>query len=210
MMHIYAFGSICRGDISQESDIDLLALVEGRDSRLNQDKFSIYSYKRIAELWEKGNAFAWHLALESRLIYSEDGSDFLGELGAPTSYEAGPTDCERFRDIFESSLAAIEEGSPSLVFELSTIFLALRNIGTCFSLAKLEKPTFGRDSARSLGRHSLNISEEIYMLLMRSRLLSTRGTGEDIGNIDRKTLLSELARCEDWIMFICREVKAGG
>lgn len=209
-MHIYAFGSICRGDISPESDIDLLALVQGRDSRLNQDKFSIYSYQRIAELWEVGNAFAWHLALESRLIHSEDGRDFLAELGDPASYEAGPTDCARFRDIFQSSLAAVEAGSPSLVFELSTIFLALRNLGTCFSLAKLERPTFGRDSARRLGRYSLNISEEIYMLLMRSRLLSTRGTGEDIGNIDRKALLSELARCQDWVVSICREVKAGG
>ena len=210
MMHIYAFGSICRGDISQESDIDLLALVERHDSRLNQDKFSIYSYKRIAELWEIGNAFAWHLALESRLIYSADGCDFLADLGAPASYEAGPTDCARFRDIFQSSLAEVEAGSPSLVFELSTIFLALRNLGTCFSLAKLENPTFGRDSARKLGRYSLNISEGVYMLLMQSRLLSTRGTGEDIENIDRKALLPELARCQDWVMFICKEVKAGG
>lgn len=209
-MHIYAFGSMCRGDICQESDVDLLALVEGRDSRLNQDKFSIYSYKRIAELWEIGNAFAWHLSLESRLIFSEDGCDFLADLGSPASYEAGPTDCARFRDIFQSSLTAIEAGSPSLVFELSTIFLALRNLATCFSLAKLEHPTFGRDSARRLGRYSLDISDDIYMLLMRSRLLSTRGVGEDIGNISEMTLLAELARCEDWVMFICREVNSGG
>ena len=50
-MHIYAFGSMCRGDISIGSDIDLLALVEKHDPRLDPGKFSIYSYKRIGELW---------------------------------------------------------------------------------------------------------------------------------------------------------------
>jgi hypothetical protein len=209
-MHIYAFGSICRGDISVESDVDLLALVEGRDPRLNRDTFSIYSYKRIRELWEIGNAFAWHLSLESRLIYSEDEQDFLASLGRPAKYQAGPTDCARFREIFESSTDAIKTGSPSLVFELSTIFLALRNLATCYSLAKLERPTFGRDSARRLGMKSLNISEEVYTLLMQSRLLSTRGVGKNIGRIDLQLVTSELARCRDWAVELCKEVEADG
>jgi len=163
-MHIYAFGSICRGDISIESDIDLLALVQGHDHRLNQNKFSIYSYKRISELWEEGNAFAWHLALESKIIFSEDGNDFIRNLGMPSAYTAGPRDCARFRDVFESSLSAIESNTSSLVFELSTIFLALRNIATCYSLAKMAKPTFGRDSARTLGAKKLCVSEDVYTL----------------------------------------------
>lgn len=33
-MHIYAFGSICRGEIDKNSDIDLLAIVDGFDARL--------------------------------------------------------------------------------------------------------------------------------------------------------------------------------
>lgn len=121
-MHIYAFGSICRGDISVDSDIDLLALVKGRDSRLNPDKFSIYSYVRIQKLWDAGNAFAWHLSLESRLIYSEDGSNFLERLGRPSRYPAGPADCARFRDIFESSFKAVQAGSPSLFLSFQQFF----------------------------------------------------------------------------------------
>jgi hypothetical protein len=209
-MHIYAFGSICRGDISVDSDIDLLSLVQGRDSRLNPEKFSIYSYTRIRELWESGNAFAWHLSLESRLIYSADGSDFLGSLSSPSRYSAGSADCARFRDIFESSFQAVQTGSPSLVFELSTIFLALRNIATCYSLAKTNSPTFGRDSARRLGQRSLDITDDVYYLLMQARLLSTRGTGGNISEINLSVVIPQLQQCRSWINEMCHEVKSDG
>ena len=209
-MHIYAFGSICRGDISVDSDVDLLALVEGRDSRLDPDKFSIYSYKRISELWSSGNAFAWHLALESKLIYSEDGGDFLKRLGRPSEYVGAAEDCRRFREIFESALFSVQEGTPSLVFELSTIFLSIRNIATCYSLATLPTPTFGRDSARKLGSRSISISDTVYSTLMRARLLSTRGLGDDITEVDTPTLMDELKRCRLWVNELCLETKANG
>ncbi len=210
MMHIYAFGSLCRGDLSPDSDIDLLALVEARNSDLNPEKFSVYSYTRIQELWELGNAFAWHLALESRLIFSSDEVDFIGSLGKPAKYLNGEADCQRFREIFLSSLEAVQDDSPSLVFELSTIFLALRNLATCYSLAKTNEPTFGRDSARRLGRNSLDISNEVYSLLMRSRILSTRGVGDDIVGCELPVVVSELHKCQEWVDRICDEVKIGG
>lgn len=209
-MHIYAFGSICRGDISVDSDVDLLAFVEGRDPRLNPDKFSIYSYKRIGDLWVSGNAFAWHLALESKLIYSEDGEDFLKGLGFPSKYVSAANDCRRFRAIFESAILSVQEGTPSLVFELSTIFLAVRNIATCYSLAMLPSPTFGRDSARKLGPRSIPISDTGYSILKRARLLSTRGVGDDIGEVDRSKLMDELEGCRRWVNELCMEAEAHG
>lgn len=209
-MHIYAFGSICRGDISVDSDIDLLALVSGRDSRINPDKFSIYSYTRIRELWELGNAFAWHLSLESRLVHSNDGNDILKSLGEPSNYSGGVADCSKFRDIFDSSFLSIQKGSPSLVFELSTIFLALRNIATCYSLARTNIPTFGRDSARRLGSKSLDIDEDVYNLLMQARLLSTRGVGESISDVDFTVVIPELKRCRAWIDEIYHKVNVDG
>lgn len=209
-MHIYAFGSICRGDISVDSDVDLLALVEGRDPRFDPDKFSIYSYKRIRELWASGNAFAWHLALESKLIYSEDRGDFLNGLGRPSKYVGGAEDCRRFREIFESALLSVQEGAPSLVFELSTIFLAIRNIATCYSLTMLPIPTFGRDSARQLGPRNIPMSDAVYSILMRARLLSTRGTGDDIAEVDTSKLADELVGCREWVNELCMETEAHG
>lgn len=209
-MHIYAFGSICRGDLSVESDIDLLALVQAREPRLNPDNFSIYSYKRMTELWAEGNAFAWHLALESKIVYTEDGDDFLKSLGMPSTYTSGAIDCERFRDVFEASFVAIENGTPSLVFELSSVFLAVRNLATCYSLAMMPVPTFGRDSARKLGSNSIPMSEDIYLLLMRARLLSTRGVGQDVGEIDVEKVISELSGCRPWIDALYKEVAYSG
>ena len=208
--HIYAFGSICRGDISVDSDIDLLALVEGHDSRFDPNKFSIYSYVRISELWSSGNAFAWHLALESKLIFSDDGEDFLKVLGKPSKYTNAAEDCRRFKKIFESAFLSIREGTPSIVFELSTVFLAMRNIATCYSLAMLPNPTFGRDSARKLGERSTPISNSIYSTLMHARLLSTRGVGDDIAEVDIQTLVDELERCWVWVNELCMETEKNG
>ncbi|WP_424545407.1 nucleotidyltransferase domain-containing protein [Serratia marcescens] len=54
-MHVYAFGSLCRGEMSKYSDIDLLALVNDKDDRFDSDIYSIYSYERLDELWKEGN-----------------------------------------------------------------------------------------------------------------------------------------------------------
>ena len=210
MTHIYAFGSICRGDVTADSDIDLLALVEGRDPRFDPDKFSIYSYKRISELWKSGNAFAWHLARESKLIHSDDNQDFLRDLGVPSEYRKGSEDCRRFEDIFQAAFNAVRNGTPNLVFELSTIFLAIRNIATCYSLANLSEPIFGRDSARRLGDRSVPLSDVVYSCLMRARLLSTRGLGDEIFIRDTPALIGELENCRDWIEKLCLEVDKDG
>jgi predicted nucleotidyltransferase len=82
-VHIYAFGSICRGEIDTKSDIDLLAIVGGNDNHFDTSTYSMYSYNRLTELWLEGNPFAWHLATESKLIYSSDEKDFIKDLGSP-------------------------------------------------------------------------------------------------------------------------------
>ena len=69
-MHVYAFGSICRGEIDYGSDVDLLAIVERFVPELDPSKFSIYSYSRIEQLWDEGNPFAWHLATEFKMLFS--------------------------------------------------------------------------------------------------------------------------------------------
>ena len=96
-MHIYAFGSVCRGDVTRESDVDLLALVDGADSQFDPEKFSIYTYHSITKLWRTGNPFAWHLALESKLLYASDGKDHIYELGRPQPYRSIFEDCSKFR-----------------------------------------------------------------------------------------------------------------
>lgn len=86
LLQIYAFGSICRGEIQSGSDVDLLAIASGDSNRLSRSMFSIYSHSKIKKIWQEGNPFAWHLHIESRLIHSSDNSNFITGLGPPAAY----------------------------------------------------------------------------------------------------------------------------
>jgi hypothetical protein len=159
------------------SDIDVLALTDGLDSRFDPDVYSVYSYRRIERLWREGSAFAWHLSLESKLLHAGDGTDFLAELGTPLPYARGHKDCQKFMNLLATAMASLNEGSIAPWFELSTAFLAARNFATCYSLAKSDTPDFSRNAAIRLGPDSVPISSDAYDVLQRSRLLSTRGLG---------------------------------
>ncbi|WP_202806101.1 hypothetical protein [Snodgrassella communis] len=133
-MHIYAFGSIYRGEVDLISDIDLLAIVNGRNHSFNPKNYSIYTYARIDELWEQENPCAWHLFLESRLIYLSDSSDYLHSLGKPDIYNSGLSDCKNFYEIFLSAKNSIEKSNLTEIFDLSSIFRAVRNFATCYTV----------------------------------------------------------------------------
>lgn len=198
-MHIYAFGSICRGEVDSFSDIDMLAIVNGRDERFSPKDYSIYSYARIDELWEQGNPFAWHLFLESKLIYSSDSSDYLRCIGQPGVYKSGLADCCKFREIFLSARKSLEESNLTEVFDLSSVFLAIRNFATCYSLHIDIEPDFSRNSARNLGTHSIPIDESTYVVLERARVLSTRGVGELLSSYDVVNAKMTLNKIECWM-----------
>jgi hypothetical protein len=198
-MHIYGFGSLCRGEVDLQSDADLLAIVESFDARFDPAAFSIYSYTRLQELWAEGNPFAWHLALESRLLFASDELDFIGALRLPARYTRAGDDCAKFRALFRDAVSGFEKYPSSRIFELSTIFLAVRNIATCFSLGQDMAPVFGRHSARALGLHSLKVDPLVYDLLVRARVLSTRGAGEALSDDDIASAASSFPLIADWM-----------
>ena len=198
-MYIYAFGSVCRGEIDTGSDIDLLAVVEDFDERFDPEMYSIYTLPRLKEIWEQGNPFAWHLALESKLLFSCDKTDVLRNLGNPNSYLNGIEDCNKFYNIFNKSVASIKASQSSIIFDLSTVFLAIRNFATCFSLAMLKKPDFSRSSAKRLIKYSIPISDASYNIYERSRILCTRGLGENINQDHIKLALKEIGTIDKWM-----------
>lgn len=198
-MHIYAFGSVCRGEVDSFSDVDLLAIVNGRDERFNPKDYSIYSYARINELWEQGNPFAWHLFLESKLIYSPDSSDYLRSLGEPNAYKSGLADCKKFREIFLSAKKSIETSDLTEIFDLSSVFLAIRNFATCYSLFNNITPDFSRNSARKIVVHSIPIDDLTYELLERARVLCTRGVGELLNSNDIDKVKNMLDKIDSWM-----------
>src|SRR5947207_922745 len=105
---------------------------------------------------------------------------FLKALGSPEDYVNCVRDCEKFYSVFEEARASILSRAKSRVFELSTIFLSIRNVATCFSLGTGAKPDFSRHSAHHLGTNSIRLPSNVYSVLERARILSTRGKGENI------------------------------
>ena len=205
--HIYAFGSICRGDVSPGSDVDLLALVEGYEPRFDPDTYSIYSYKRIGEIWEEGNPFAWHLSLEAKLIFSSDNFDPLKLLGTPGPYRNCARDCDKFRSLFFDARKSLERAHTSKIFDLSTVFLGIRNLATCFSLGVLRQPDFSRHSALRLGERSLSIPRQSYEVLERSRILCTRGYGAKVSDEEVELASANFSLIEQWMTTLVQEAQ---
>jgi predicted nucleotidyltransferase len=209
-VHIYAFGSVCRGEIDAESDIDILAVVDENDNRFDTAIYSIYSSNRLSELWKKGNPFAWHLASEAKIIYSSDGKDFIKNLGIPSEYRKCKEDCRKFFTLYCKAIASISSGGNSLVFEMSTIFLAIRNFATCFLLGQDKIGNFSRQAALQMGEKSVQISNKTYRLLERSRILCIRGTGEMIQRKEIESSLDEIISIKKWMESLLNEVETNG
>jgi hypothetical protein len=208
-LHIYAFGSICRGEVDSNSDIDLLAIAEVHDDKLDPSIYSIYSYKRISELWKEGNPFAWHLSSEAKIVYSSNGDDFLNQLGIPSPYKQCKADCLKFYNLYCKAIKSISNGSNSLIFELSSIFLAIRNFSTCFLLGK-KIQNFSRRSALQMDEQSIKIQNDTFKLLERARILSIRGSGVIINKNEIKSSLNDIYSIKTWMDNLLIEIKDNG
>jgi predicted nucleotidyltransferase len=180
--HLYVFGSVCRGEVDPASDIDLLACLSTPKPEIDSKKFSIYTYERIRQLWQEGNPFSWHLHLESKLIFSSDGSDFLMDLKEPSRYTKALEDCKKFRRLFLESYDSLMQSGNSAIFHLSCMFLATRNFATCYSLG-MGKPIFSRMSPLLIDHKPL-ITRESFDVFARARILSTRGYGPILSGAD--------------------------
>lgn len=195
--HLYAFGSLCRGEVDKSSDIDLLACLSEPNSELEPTRFSIYSHDRIKELWLEGNPFAWHLHLESRLVYSSDGIDFISNLGQPASYSKLRDDCEKFRSLFLESFNSLITTNNSRTFYISCMFLATRNFATCYSIGS-GAPVFSRNSPMML-ENKLPISNDEYDIYVRARILSTRGYGYPLSDNDVNSVKTSAHVIVEWM-----------
>ncbi len=198
--HVYAFGSVCRGEIAYDSDVDLLAVVDGIDNRFNPLTYAIYSRRRIRELWAEGNPFAWHLNRESKLIYAGDGVDFLKGLGDPSSYANARNDCVKFASLYEDALRSYMTDDSAAVFDLSAMFLAVRNFSSCYLLGVEGVSCFSRMSAMFIKSDVIPVSAGSFEVLLRARVLSTRGSGTCGFVNDLDGFVDELRQVHLWML----------
>ncbi|WP_343319354.1 nucleotidyltransferase domain-containing protein [Sphingobacterium multivorum] len=196
-MNIYIFGSVVRGEIDKYSDIDLILISDESLVDIDVNKYSIYTSDRIKELYKEGNPFAWHLYYESKLVYSSD-EDFLTNLGRPEKYINCKSDLLKFKQLFNDSVDSIKENDFSIVFDLSMIFLAIRNFATCFTLGCYERPIFSRRSFEKLSDFPLILDERITDLLMMSRISSTRGVNYNIDDEYLSLFKENIDKIDKW------------
>lgn len=199
-MEIYAFGSIVRGEIDEFSDVDLLILKSQNEELVNIDKekYSIYTYERVSQLWKEGNPFAWHLFNESKCVFSKNQISFIETLGRPANYNNMRIDLDKFHKLFQDSSRSIISDNYTVDFDLSMIFLSIRNFSSCFALGYLKKFEFSRDSALKIGKFSININEKNYDSLKKSRLLATRGLGKKTSKSCLDEIIKEFPVIEQW------------
>jgi predicted nucleotidyltransferase len=197
--HLYAFGSLCRGEVDEFSDIDLLACVETQEQarQIDSGRFSVYTYDRIRNLWREGNPFAWHLHLESKLMFASDGRDFLQELDAPAAYAKADEDCAKFMRLHQESLRSLCGTSDSQTFHLSCIFLAARNFATCYSFSR-GRPIFSRLAPLRI-ETPLPVSTDVFSVFVRARVLSTRGMGKALTPVEVSMALQACPVIYDWM-----------
>ena len=203
-MHFYAFGSICRGEVDKSSDVDLLACITGPNSDIDTEKFSVYQHDRLRSLWAEGNPFAWHLHLESRLLFSSDGIDFIASLGAPATYTAGAEDCAKFANLFSDSFTQLSKSRVNATFNLSCMFLGIRNFATCYSIWR-GHPVFSRRSPLLIDA-PLSVDAEAFSILTRARVLSTRGIGLALSDEEVMLVLRAAPSIQTWIRQLLAEV----
>lgn len=201
----YVFGSICRGDFDEASDVDIIEISSAiRHVERNRHDVSVYSTERIQALWQVGHQFAWHLYLESKLVFTADGRDVLKELGKPKSYTARRIDIERYFRMFERSANFLLHETVSPVSEWAIIFSAMRNAAISHSVSLHDRPMFHRNAAWDLDTPKLAISRERYSQISACKLLATRGLGKAPSTTVIYEMLETLPAINDWFQKLLR------
>jgi hypothetical protein len=143
---LYLFGSYSRGDFDEYSDLDILLIYNGelnenneinkiiknKEQELNKlSNVSIYSVDSLNHYYNIGHLFAWHLALESKLIYTNLTFDFLKNKGNPREYKHASDDYNVFIKVLNGIILETKASNWNLLLEACNFYTVLRN---CFFL----------------------------------------------------------------------------
>ena len=172
---IYIFGSTVRGEVEQNSDVDVLVISDIKNRKnFFPDEWSVYSFKAIEKLYEDGRLFAWHLHLDSKCIFKDEEKSFLEKLGTPNKYQNYDIDFESLRSLLLTSLIEIDNKTRSIVFEAGIAYTAIRDLAMIASTKLHSRPCYSRYSPYLLPLE-FPLEKEIYDLMINARLSSTRG-----------------------------------
>lgn len=145
-------------------------------------------------------------AYDAKLLFSSDNINFLHSLGKPERYQNGLQDCEKFYRLFIDAKTILSQRVYS-TFEMANVFLAMRNIASCYDLYVHQNYNFSRKSALYLPDKKGFISQTSFDILERARLLSTRGLGKNITHEEFDLVREKLPNIQQWLDTLLEEVK---
>jgi len=206
------FGSMARTDADANSDLDILVVLSSSEGfnldslKRNVERLfdsiaslSVYSQKRMAELFRQGHLFAWHIYLESLPITMEEFSDWVEGLGRPAYYSAARKDIESLVAILKSIGPSVMACPRNRIYEAGLMYVCLRNIALCASWHSPRGLDFSRQSPFAIEQAtgvSFPISSNDYAALTACRMSGQRGAaGKDI---ELEKLLSLWRKATEW------------
>jgi hypothetical protein len=172
---IYVFGSICRGEYSPTSDVDVLVVPFEVDRCQFPSNWSVYSPEILSEYYNSGRLFAWHLYLEAKCVFSLRSAPLLSTIGPPAHYSTMVKDIDDLEALLNESLNELAEGTHNVIYELGIAYTAIRDLAMSASWALLASPCFSVDAPYRLPV-GLPLPRDIYRQAMVARHASTRGS----------------------------------
>ena len=196
---IYLFGSVARGEQDEQSDVDILIVIDNcsEEDYIKYKKnyasilqipvswISLYRIKKILKMYEKGSYFLWHLKQEGKVLYTKENE--LAKLFATLPrYRAMRNDIKEYQQILDDIKEERYNKYLCVEYELSVLASLVRN--TCIMLSYLnDRFDFSRNLVVEycIDKYKIDISLEEYKILYQYRSYETGKIKEVIqGKID--------------------------
>ncbi|MCO5095664.1 MAG: nucleotidyltransferase domain-containing protein [Xanthomonadaceae bacterium] len=194
---IYVFGSICRGESTPTSDVDVLVVPLEVDSSQFPQNWSVYSPELLSEYFKAGRLFAWHLHLEAKCVFSLRSEPFLASLGPPAPYSTIVEDTDDLEVLLNEALNELAAGTQNVIYELGIAYTAIRDLAMSASWSLLARPCFSADAPYRLPVDP-PLPRDIYHQAMVARHASTRGSQLTFDPTSTAQIVTK-APLENWV-----------
>lgn len=203
----YVFGSLISGDFDSGSDVDVLVIADSNELTCPND-WSLYTKSGIRNLYKKGTLFAWHLYQDAVPVSPEAREcDFLREIGPPSCYDSAHSEIRDLKEIIQSAFQELLDQTPSRIFEIGLIAVAIRDIAMAASVHVNGRFNFSKFAPFELGNFSIDIPNSLYSNMLSCRRATIRGEDFLEFKCPDNELLKVRGKITHWIDLVAAQVE---
>ena len=207
MPEFYIFGSLCRGEPDQGSDIDVLVISNERRTRQKvPPNWSLYSPRRIRALFARGTLFAWHIFQEAIQLWPRDRAGYLQKIGPPKPYANAKREIGDLQRILVGAATELTRGTPSQIYEFGLLALACRDIAMAAAPSLTGTFNFSRHAPLHLPAVRFPLSRTQFDYLLACRRATTRGGQLRRNPRIERQLKAKLPQLSAWSVHILNRI----